>query len=100
MGRQRERGSYFQVHGPDLGVGVGEQEVPTRGPFGLRSHYPDLSSHSLPPSFHLALLESSFRGWGTPEGLLPCSSPRNYIRWEERVRSKYLLSPYCVPGLA
>ena len=27
MGRQRERGSYFQVHGPDLGVGAGEQEA-------------------------------------------------------------------------
>ena len=100
MGRQRERGSYFQVHGPDLGVGVGEQEVLIRGPFGQRSHHPDLSSHPLSSSFHLGLLESSFRGWGAPEGLLPCPSPRNYIRWEERVRSKYFLSPYCMPGLA
>lgn len=36
---EQKREFLFQVHGPDLGVGVGvgEQEMPARGPFGLRS---------------------------------------------------------------
>lgn len=42
---ERERGSCFQVHGPDLGAGVGEQEVPISGPSGQRSHHPDLSPY-------------------------------------------------------